>query len=127
MAVRSSETCSSLGIGTYRYDSCGVLLNAYCTHLAPPAMDVPHTLRSRRDRSTPELAEHLRGFMGFVMKDKRPMTATRFHVLRTPDGRVLVAPDTGDPAPGAAVPYPVDAVRRKALRTTSCGRWAWPR
>lgn len=31
----------------------------------------------------------------------------------TPDGAILVAPDTGDSAPGAAVPYLPDASRRK--------------
>lgn len=94
--------------------------------------------------------------MGFVMdRGKRPMTATRFGVLRhlervrhhisfdiepaqlpalerwaraanaillrpedstvrAPDGKVLVDPVTGDREPGAALPYPADAVARKA-------------
>jgi hypothetical protein len=33
--------------------------------------------------------------------------------VRAPDGAVLVAPDTGDPAPGAAIPYLPDARSRK--------------
>lgn len=33
--------------------------------------------------------------------------------VRTPDGAVLVAPDTGDPEPGAQVPHPADAIQRK--------------
>jgi hypothetical protein len=60
-----------------------MLLNAYCTHRALPALDFPHVLRSRRDRREPRLAEHLDGFMGFVMDGgKRPMTAVRYHVLQ---------------------------------------------
>jgi hypothetical protein len=132
-----------------------MLLNAYCTHRAPPPLAFPHVLRSRRDRSDPELAPHLQGFMGFVMGGgKRPMTAVRYHVLghlqrvqhqiaieveanaldafgrwaiaanaivfspdaavRTPMGRVLVDPTSGDPEPGVDVPYPADALGRKA-------------
>ena len=34
--------------------------------------------------------------------------------VRAPDGKILVAPDTGDPEPGAEVPFPIDAVKRKA-------------
>ena len=33
--------------------------------------------------------------------------------LRAPDGKVLVDPITGDPEPGAALPYPADAVARQ--------------
>jgi hypothetical protein len=60
-----------------------MLVNAYCTHRSPPPLAFAHTLRSRRDRSDPELGPHLRGFMGFVMGGgKRPMTQVRYHVLR---------------------------------------------
>jgi hypothetical protein len=34
--------------------------------------------------------------------------------VRAPDGKILVAPDTGDPQPGAEIPFPVDATKRKA-------------
>jgi hypothetical protein len=132
-----------------------MLLNAYCTHRAPPEPSFPHVLRGRRDRDDPELAGHLNGFMGYVMGGgRRKMNATRFHVLqhlervrhhlsmevderhldafatwaraanaivftpdgvvRTPEGAVLVAADTGDAAPGVDAPYPDDAVARKA-------------
>ena len=37
-----------------------MLLNAYCTHRAPPPLAFRHRLNSRRDRSDPELASHLR-------------------------------------------------------------------
>lgn len=33
--------------------------------------------------------------------------------VRSPDGKVLVDPATGDPEPGAVLPYPADAVARK--------------
>jgi hypothetical protein len=60
-----------------------MLINAYSTHRSPPPLDFPHTVRARRDRTDPALAEHLRGFMGFVMdRGKRPMTATRYAILR---------------------------------------------
>ncbi len=35
--------------------------------------------------------------------------------VRAPDGKVLVGAYVGDPEPGAEVPYPVDAVARKAI------------
>jgi hypothetical protein len=132
-----------------------MLLNAYCTHRAPPDPAFPHALRNRRDRTDPEMSQHLRGFQGFVMQGgRREMTQTRYHVLqhiervrhqfamdvepthmdafaawakaanaivflpdgsvRAPNGRVLVASDTGDPEANAEVPYPADARARKA-------------
>jgi hypothetical protein len=132
-----------------------MLVNVYCTRRDLPGLAFPHTLRSRRDRTDPELAAHLHGFMGFVMGGgSRPMTATRYHVLRhiervrhqvaleieaddlgefeswakeanalvfmrdgsvrSPEGRVLVEPETGDAQPGADLPYPPDSVARKA-------------
>ncbi|MBS2018654.1 MAG: DUF4272 domain-containing protein [Deltaproteobacteria bacterium] len=60
-----------------------MLINAYCTHREPPPLAFPHTLHNRRDASDPELADHLGGFMGFVMEGgKRPMTAMRYGVIR---------------------------------------------
>jgi hypothetical protein len=132
-----------------------MLVNAYCTRCVLPPLAFPHVLRSRRDRSDPELSNHLNGFAGFVMdRGKRPMTQMRYQVLRhiervrhqlalevddgqisafaawaraanaivflqdgtvrEPDGAVLVDPKTGDPQPGADVPYPADAVERKS-------------
>src|SRR5687767_14117032 len=59
-----------------------LLLNVYATHKSPPPIDFPHAMKSRRDRSDPELADHLHGFMGFVMGGgARPMSQTRYHVL----------------------------------------------
>lgn len=58
-----------------------LLLNAYCTHRSPPPLEFAHRLRARRDRSDPELEEHLRGCMEFVMGGgSRPMNQSRFHV-----------------------------------------------
>jgi hypothetical protein len=60
-----------------------MLVNAYCTLRSLPPLGFPHVLRSRRDRRDPKLAEHLRGFAGFIMGGgKRPMTPLRYHVLR---------------------------------------------
>lgn len=58
-----------------------LLLNAYCTHRDPPPLDFAHRLMNRRGRGE-ELAEHLHGFIGFVMGGgARPMNQSRFHVL----------------------------------------------
>lgn len=38
-----------------------LLINAYATHRDPPPLEFPHGLNARRDRSDPELGEHLRG------------------------------------------------------------------
>jgi hypothetical protein len=132
-----------------------LLLNVYCTHRSPPPLKFAHTLNARRDRTDPELAEHLDGFMGFVMGGgRRQMNPSRYHVLghlgrvrhhlsvevderdmdafarwataanaiifftdstvRTPDGAILVDPETGDAEDGVDVPYPPDALERKA-------------
>lgn len=59
-----------------------LLINAYCTHRAPPPLGFPHELNARRDRSDPELRPHLDGFAGFITKGgERQMTRTLFHVL----------------------------------------------
>jgi hypothetical protein len=132
-----------------------MLINAYCTHREPPSLTIEHQLRNHRDRSDPNLAEHLSGFVGFVMnRGERPMTATRYAVIRhiervqhhlaievpdakvnelatwatqvnailfftdgsirAPNGAILVDPRSGDPEPNAQVPYPADALLRKA-------------
>lgn len=135
-----------------------MLLNFYCTHRSPPPVTFPHRLRGRRDRGDRELVAHLNDFMGFVMdRGRRPMTATRYAVLRhlervqhhvsldvalvheealgawataanalvfredgtvrDPNGLVVVDPQTGDPEPGASVPYPADATARREATT----------
>lgn len=60
-----------------------VLINLYATVRALPPLSFEHRLRARRDRSDPELEQHLRGFMGYVMRGgEREMTASLFHVLQ---------------------------------------------
>ncbi|WCP73907.1 DUF4272 domain-containing protein [Sphingomonas hankookensis] len=63
--------------------SAPVLVNAYATLVDLPPLDLPHRLLGARDRSDPELAEHLRGFVGYVMsRGDGQMTATRYYVWR---------------------------------------------
>jgi Domain of unknown function (DUF4272) len=132
-----------------------VLLNAYCTLIAPPTLGFPHTLIGARGQSDPGLAPHLEGFVSYVLgTGGNQMTYTLYHVMRHiqrvqvqfsfevgegqsaqvsawaqqanavlywPDGtvrsaqgRVLVYPDGAEPDAGADVPYPPDALDRKA-------------
>lgn len=133
----------------------GVRINVYATCRTLPAPGFPLTVVAARDRSDPALLPHLHGFMGFVTAGgKRPMTTTRYGVLRhlervqhhlsvevgdehldafsawalecnaltflpdgsvrAPEGGVLVEPETGDADPAALVPYPPDALARRA-------------
>ena len=132
-----------------------VLLNAYCTLLAPPRLNFPHTLIGARNQSDPGLAPHLEGFVGYVLgTNGNQMTSTLYHVMRHiqrvqaqlsfevgeghleqvsawaqqanavlywPDGtvrdaqdRALVYLDGAGPDAGADVPYPPDALERRA-------------
>lgn len=60
-----------------------VLVNAYATLRDLPPLDLPHRVLGARDRSDPELAEHLRGFVGYVMRrGDGQMTAARYYVWR---------------------------------------------
>ena len=60
-----------------------ILINAYCTHCSPPSLAFPHELNNRRDRSDPELLEHLNGFVGYVTgQGEREMTQTLYNVAR---------------------------------------------
>jgi hypothetical protein len=59
-----------------------VLVNLYCTHRAPPPLGFRHALHQRRDRSDPELLNHLHGFAGYVAKQGGPMTAPRFNLIQ---------------------------------------------
>lgn len=59
------------------------LVNAYCTHRNPPALNFPHTLNARRDRSDPDLPSHLNGFIGYALsRSSQRMTAVQYHVMR---------------------------------------------
>lgn len=60
-----------------------VIVNAYATVRDLPPLAFPHELIGRRDRSDPELADHLDGFIGYVMgRGDGQMTATRYHLWR---------------------------------------------
>ena len=60
-----------------------VLVNAYATLTDLPPLDMPHRVLGARDRSDPGLAEHLQGFVGYVMsRGDGQMTATRYYVWR---------------------------------------------
>ena len=60
-----------------------MLVNLYATHRNPPPLEFPHQLNSRRDRSDEALAEHLRGFAGYIFqKGGRKMTAHLYHLLQ---------------------------------------------
>jgi hypothetical protein len=64
-------------------DDGAVLVNAYATLRTLPPLDFPHELHSGRDLSDPELAEHLDGFVGYVMsRGDGQMTAARYHLWR---------------------------------------------
>lgn len=58
-------------------------VNLYATLWELPELDFPHTLLGKRDAQDPDLAEHLRGFVGFVTQGgTRPMSATLYHVIQ---------------------------------------------
>jgi hypothetical protein len=60
-----------------------LLINAYCTHRHPPRLSFPHQLNNRRDANDPEFAEHLNGFIGYIMQGgQREMTQSLYHVYR---------------------------------------------
>jgi Domain of unknown function (DUF4272) len=59
------------------------LINAYCTHLDPPALQFPHALSAKRDRNNPELSEHLNDFIGYVVsRGEQQMTQVKYHLMR---------------------------------------------
>ncbi|MDB5711105.1 MAG: hypothetical protein JWL96_3175 [Sphingomonas bacterium] len=60
-----------------------LLINAYATVRDLPPLDFPHRLLGWRDLSDPELAPHLRGFIGYVMsRGDGQMTKMRYHLWR---------------------------------------------
>lgn len=60
-----------------------LLINAYCSIHTLPALDFPHTIQGKRDKSNPALDEHLRGFAGWVRSlSGGEMTKARHDVLR---------------------------------------------
>jgi len=60
-----------------------VLVNAYATMRHLPPLDIDHRLLGARDRSDPDLAQHLQGFTGYVMgRGDGQMTSPRYYVWR---------------------------------------------
>lgn len=60
-----------------------VLINAYATVRLLPELDFTHELLGQRNLSDPTLAEHLDGFIGYVMsRGDGQMTAMRYHLWR---------------------------------------------
>lgn len=79
----SKEQTKSEAVGSPALDCDTVLINAYCTNTRIPDIGFPHLLNNRRDLSDPELAEHLRGFIGYVRnKGNGEMLRTKYHVIR---------------------------------------------
>ncbi len=60
-----------------------LLINAYCTLTTLPPIDFAHVPRGQRDRSDPELAAHLDGFIGYVLsRGEKQMTRNKYHIMR---------------------------------------------
>ncbi len=60
-----------------------LLVNAYSTLNETPTPDFDHQEINHRDRSDPELLQHLGEFIGFVLGDEdRPMTPSLYGVMR---------------------------------------------
>jgi hypothetical protein len=60
-----------------------ILLNVYSTLREPSEPEFKHGMISRRDRTDPELPEHLDGFIGYVLsRGDGQMTPTLYHVMR---------------------------------------------
>lgn len=60
-----------------------VLINAYCTVIAPPEPTFPHKLNARRTLADPALAPHLDGFVGFLASRRGDeMTRTLYQCIR---------------------------------------------
>lgn len=132
-----------------------LLINVYATCRELPDLEFPHEFNNARDRSDPELENHLEGFAGYVFqKGGGKMTQHLFHILQhihrvqnhlslmveeddldefadwceavngivfLPDGtvrdpflRVLLEPGVAEPEEDATLPYPQDALARKA-------------
>jgi hypothetical protein len=81
--------CSILKAGRIFLDvrnirvTMSLLINAYSTVISPSKPEFEHEPHNHRDRSDPEMVEHLQDFIGYVMnKVGGEMTATAYHVMR---------------------------------------------
>lgn len=59
-----------------------IIINAYCTLRDAPEPDIDCENLNRRDRSDAELADHLRGFAGYVQQHSPQMTHSVYALLR---------------------------------------------
>jgi len=60
-----------------------ILINAYSTCHTQPELAFPHHLNAHRDLQDPELAGHLNGFQGYILKTGGDeMTQNKYHLLR---------------------------------------------
>jgi hypothetical protein len=73
-----------------------------------------HLERVRHQFAIEVEKDHMPGFEAWALEVNGLVFSTDTAV-RAPDGKVLVSPETGDPEPGAVVPYPEDARHRKAI------------
>ena len=81
--ILGTRQTTATEISTAGDDEQPVLVNAYATIAVTPELDFPHDLLCQRDHSDPELAEHLDGFIGYVMsRGDGQMNAMRYHLWR---------------------------------------------
>jgi len=60
-----------------------LLINAYCTVREVPELTFPHRLLGQRRAPNPDLAEHLNGFIGYVLKHKQQqMTQCIYYTIK---------------------------------------------
>jgi hypothetical protein len=60
-----------------------IQVNAYSTLADPVELDFPHELDSVRDHTDPDLTDHLRAFIGYIMQGgNREMTASLYEIMR---------------------------------------------
>ncbi|QEI06487.1 DUF4272 domain-containing protein [Pigmentiphaga aceris] len=78
-----STVAAPATVGTPEPGANTVLINAYCTVGILPPADFVHTPIARRDLSDPALADHLKGFVGYIAgRGDGQMTSTRYHLIR---------------------------------------------
>ena len=60
-----------------------LLVNAYATVVVLPELNFRGEVLNQRDVSDPELAEHLQGFIGYVLQlDGEEMTQAKYYTMK---------------------------------------------
>ena len=60
-----------------------LLVNAYATVVVLPELNFRGEVLNQRDLSDPELAEHLQGFIGYVLQlDGEEMTQAKYYTMK---------------------------------------------